>query len=218
MNSPNRAGWRGYVVLSLVWLVVLAGVLLFMRRPAAQPIEILPPPTPAPSVTPLPTFTPGPTASPRPLRIDVSGAVANPRVYTLPGGSVIADAIALAGGPAADADLDRINKAVELQDGMQVYVPRKAETPALPPISTSQAAPHPTAPPVRSAITVAVAGRINVNTATLAELDTLPGIGPKTAQLIVDGRPYAQVDDLLKVKGIGPATLAKLADLVTVDN
>ncbi len=70
---------------------------------------------------------------------------------------------------------------------------------------------------MRSGPTVAVLGRINVNTASLAELDTLPGVGPKTAQLIVDGRPYAQVEDLLKVKGIGPATLGKLKDLVTVD-
>lgn len=216
MNSLDRAGWRGYVLLSVFWLVVLAGVLLFARRPAAQPIEILPPPTPAPSATPLPTFTPAPTVTPRPLRIDVSGAVTAPNVYTLAWGSVVADAIAAAGGAAPDADLDRINKAVELADGMQVYVPHKAETPSLPPVSTSQAAARPTSPPVRAAMTVAVVGRININTATLAELDTLPGVGPKTAQLIVDGRPYAQVDDLLKVKGIGPATLAKLRDLVTV--
>ena len=59
-------------------------------------------------------------------------------------------------------------------------------------------------------------GPIDINTATLEQLDTLPGVGPKTAQLIVDGRPYAKVDDLLRVKGIGPATLAKLKDLVTV--
>lgn len=216
MNSPNRAGWRGYAVLSVFWLIVLAGVVLFTRRPAAQPLEILPPPSPAPSATMPPTLTPEPTATPRPLRVDVSGAVVEPRVYTLAPGSIVADAIAAAGGPAPDADLDRVNKAVALQDGMQVYIPRQAETPILPPVSTSQAVVEITPPPARAGPTVAVFGRININTATLAELDTLPGVGPKTAQLIVDGRPYGQVEDLLKVKGIGPATLEKLADLVTV--
>jgi competence protein ComEA len=216
MNSFNRAGWRGYLSISVFWLVVLAGVLLFTRRPAAQPIEILPPPTAAPTATSLPAPTPEPTATPRPLRIDVVGAVINPRVCTLPPGSIVADAIAAAGGPAPDADLDRINRAVELQDGMQVYVPRRQETPPAPPIATSPAPARPTSLPARSAPTVAVNGLVNLNKATLAELDTLPGVGPKTAELIIAGRPYAKVEDLLKVKGIGPATLAKLKDLVTV--
>ena len=207
MSSPGRASWRGYVGISLVWLAVLAGVLLFTRRPADQPIEILPPPTSAPTATPLPTSTP------QPLRVDVAGAVRDPRVYTLPPGSIVADAISAAGGPAEDADLDRINKAIELQDGMQVYVPRIAETPPVPAVSPSGTA----APPVeRSAPSVAFSGPIDLNTATLAELESLPGIGPKIAQLIVDGRPYAQPEDLLDVKGIGPATLAKIRDLVTV--
>lgn len=213
MNSFDRAGWRGYLAISLFWLAVLAGVLLFTRRPAAQPIEILPPPTAAPTATSLPTPTSEPTATPHPLRVDVTGAVANPQVYTLPPGSLVADAIAAAGGPGKDADLDRINKATALLDGMQVYIPRRAETPAVPVVSTSQPAAQ---PPLRTGPTLAIPGRVNLNTATLAELDTLPGVGPKTAQLIVDSRPYAKVDDLLKVKGIGPATLAKLRELVTV--
>jgi competence protein ComEA len=217
MSSVDRAGWRGYLAISLFWLAVLAGVLLFTRRPAAQPIEILPPPTAAPTATPLPGPTPEPTATPRPLRVDVTGAVANPQVYTLPPASIVADAIAAAGGPAKNADLDRINKATELQDGMQVYVPRRAETPSVPIVSTSQPLVRATQPAVRGGPTLAVLGRVNLNTATLAELDTLPGVGPKTGQLIVEGRPYGQVDDLLKVKGIGPATLAKIRDLVTVE-
>ncbi len=207
MNSPGRALWQGYVGISLVWLAVLAGVLLFTHRPANQPIEILPPPTSAPTATPLPTSTP------RPLRVDIAGAVRDPRVHILPPGSIVADAIAAAGGPAEDADLDRINKAVELQDGMQVYVPRVAETPPAPAISSQEA----TAPlGGRSAPGMALPELIDLNTATLAELETLPGIGPKIAQLIVDGRPYAQPEDLLNVKGIGPATLAKIRDLVIV--
>jgi competence protein ComEA len=230
MSIIDRAGWRGYIALSLVWLAVLAGALLLTRRPAAQPIEIIPPPTSAPTAAPLPTATPEPTATPRPLRVDVIGAVVHPMVYTLPPGSIVADAIAAAGGPSPDADTDRVNRAMELQDGMQVYVPHVAETPSLPLMSTAPAiaaAPAqsegvaetgPRVAPARAAPTLALGGqRINVNTATLAELETLPGIGPKTAALIVNNRPYGHVDDLLRVKGIGPATLAKLKDLVVVE-
>ncbi len=212
MNSSGRVSWRGYVALSLFWLAALAGVLLFVRRPSAQPIEIVPPPSPMPSPTPLPTSTPGP------LRVDVAGAVRQPQVVMVAAGSIVADAIAAAGGPAEDADLDRINKAIALQDGMQVYVPHVAETVTAPlPVAPLSAATHTAlAPASRSGAAIPVGGSIDINTATLAELESLPSIGPVMAQLIVDGRPYGEVDDLLNVKGIGPATLAKIRDLVTV--
>lgn len=230
MNSLNRAAWRGYFAISLFWMAVLAGALLFTRRPAAEPIEIIAPPTvtatatAAPSPTPAPTETPAPTATPRPLRVDVIGAVLKPGVQTLPPDSIVDDAIRAAGGPAGDADLERVNKAVALQDGAQVYVPRKNDATAHPVLSAPTAAPTeaPTAAlavPQRNAAAVPAQGAssalVNLNTATLEELDTLPGVGPKTAQLIVDGRPYATVDDLLRVKGIGPATLAKIKPLAT---
>jgi competence protein ComEA len=212
MNGLSRAhAWRGYIGLSLVWLVVLGIVLFVTRQPASQPIEILPPPTLQPTLTPLPSPTPGP------LRVDVAGAVRSPGVYTLPTASIIADAIAAAGGPSADADLDRVNKAVPLSDGMQVYVPHEAET----------AAPQPVEPiPAKAAsvpLTETGAGGasdpgalVDINTATLAELDTLPGIGPATAQRIIDGRPYGAIEDLLRVKGIGQATFDKLKERITV--
>jgi competence protein ComEA len=187
----------------LIWLIVLAGVLFITRRPSGEPIEIIPPPTP-PAAAP----TASPTSSP--LRVDVAGAVNAPGVYTMPHGSLVADAIAAAGGPAADADLDRINKATALYDGAQVYVPRVAQ-----PIPTTVTLPTPTAA-TRSMQVSAPGKLINLNTATLEELDTLPGIGPSTAQRIIEGRPYAAVEDLLRVKGIGQATFDKLKDLVTV--
>lgn len=201
MNALH--GLRGYIGLSLIWLAVLGGVLFITRRPSGEPIEIIPPPTPA-ATAPIASPTPGP------LRVDVAGAVNAPGVYTVPHGSLVADAIAAAGGPAADADLDRINKAVALYDGAQVYVPRVAQ-----PIPTPLVLFTPT-PATRSA-QVPMAGKlINLNTATLEELDTLPGIGPSTAQRIIEGRPYATVEDLLRVKGIGQATFDKIKDLVTV--
>jgi competence protein ComEA len=146
----------------------------------------------------------------------VAGAVRTPGVYTLPPGSLIADAITAAGGPADDADLDRLNKAIALQDGMQVYVPRLAQPTPVPINPTT-----PTVAVTRSlsgTVTSAAApGKlININTATLEELDTLPGVGPATAQKIIEGRPYGAIEDLMRVKGIGQATFDKLKDLITV--
>ncbi len=204
-TTPART-WRGYAGLSLVWLAILGGVLFLTRRPATQPIEILPPPTPRATPTPEPTATPGP------VRVDVTGAVRSPGVYTLPAGSIIADAIAAAGGGAPDADLDRVNKAMSLQDGMQVRVPHVADA-----ASALLSNPAPTATaPAGGGATTAPTGPININTATLAELDTLPGVGPSTAQRIIDGRPYGKIEDLMRVKGIGQATFDKLKDHITV--
>ena len=212
MNGLSRAHvWRGYIGLSLVWLVVLGTVLFVTRQPASQPIEILPPPTLQPTLTPLPSPTPGP------LRVDVAGAVRSPGVYTLPAASIVADAIAAAGGPSDDADLNRVNKAVHLSDGMQVYVPHEAEA----------AAPQPIEPVPAKAVAVPGAeasgdvasdpgARVDINMATLAELDTLPGVGPATAQRIIDGRPYGSIEDLMRVKGIGQATFDKLKERITV--
>ena len=201
-------GIRGYIGLSLAWLAVLAGALFVSRQPSGQPIEIASPPTALPTATPAPTSTRGP------LRVDVSGAVRSPGVYSLPAGAIVADALAAAGGPATEADLDRLNKATPLQDGMQVHVPRVAQAGPTPPTLSTAAAPA-AASPTKSAGGAAT-HLININTATLEELDTLPGVGPATAQKIVEGRPYAAVDDLLRVKGIGQATFEKLRDLVTV--
>lgn len=203
MNTTNGGhAWRGYAVLSLAWLVVIAGILLFMRRPTGDPIEILP----APTLPPTPAALPSPTSGP--LHVDVAGAVQMPGVYILTPGSIVADAIAAAGGPVGDADLDRINKAVSLQDGTQVYVPRMGEA-DLP--ARSQPVLLSTAPPSTEA-----GGLIDINTATEQELDTLPGVGPVLARRVIEGRPYGAVDDLLRVAGIGQATLDKLRDHVTV--
>jgi competence protein ComEA len=197
--------WRGYVVLSLVWLSILAGALWIARRPPPGAIEILPPPTATPTRPPEPGPTPGP------MHVDVAGAVVASGVYLLPPGSIVADAIAIAGGPAADADLDRINKAVELQDGAQVMVPRREQT------GTPQAARAGSVPAAPGdAQPGAAGGLIDLNSATLEELETLPGIGPALAQRIVDGRPYAASEDLLRVKGIGHVLYDEVRHLITV--
>lgn len=213
-NVPRKSRVRGYIGLSLVWLAILGAVLLITRRPAGQPIEILPPPTLPATATAVPTATPGP------LRVDVAGAVRTPGIYTLPHSSLIADAITAAGGAADDADLDRLNKAITLQDGMQVFVPRGAQptpVPVRPVLPAAALAAPATRTTLGATTSVTTPGKlVNLNTATLDELDTLPGIGPATAQKIVEGRPYGAIEDLMRVKGIGQATFDKLKDLITV--
>lgn len=202
------SSWRGYVGLSLIWLVITAVALFLLRRPSAQPIEILPAPTPA--------SKPSPTA--QLLHVDVIGAVRTPGVYTLPPGSIVADAIAAAGGASPDAALDLVNKAASLQDGMQIRVPdaRNSGVPLLiaPPASATAAesgaataAPETAADPAQP---------VDLNNATAKELEALPGIGPALAQRIIDSRPYSKIEDLLRVKGIGPETFDKLKDQITV--
>jgi competence protein ComEA len=151
--------------------------------------------------------------------VHVAGAVGRPGVQRLPGGSRLVDAVEAAGGANPDADLARVNLAVPVQDGQQVYVPRVGEVPPSPvggaggpstgsSGSSGDASDSPSGQPV------------NINTASADELDTLPGVGPATAEAIIAYReqsgPFTSVDQLLDVRGIGDAKLAQLRDLVTI--
>ena len=130
------------------------------------------------------------------LVVDVAGAVERPGVYRLPAGSRVEDAIERAGGAAAKAELEAVNRAARLADGQQVVVPERG--------------------PMGTAATVAGAeeGPISLGTATVEQLDTIDGIGPVTAQDIVEFRDQhgglASVDQLDQVSGIGPATMESL--------
>lgn len=136
--------------------------------------------------------------------VDVVGAVRKPGLYRLSEGSRIADAVALAGGATDRAQLAFVNLAAPLADGEQVVVPGRGATGAAtaPP---SAAGGSPTAP-------------LDLNTATAEQLDALPGIGPATAQKILDYRqahgPFHAVDELDAVPGIGPGRIAQLKGLV----
>jgi competence protein ComEA len=156
------------------------------------------PPLPAPT-------TPSSTAPRARLIVDVVGAVRRPGLYRLAEGSRIADAVSRAGGTTPRADLDSVNLAAPLADGEQVVVPRK--------ITGAGAAASRTVP--RAAAT---AGPVSLSTATLDELDALPGVGPVTAEKILDYRTehgaFRSVDELDAVPGIGPARLDELRDLV----
>jgi competence protein ComEA len=133
--------------------------------------------------------------------VDVVGAVHRPGLYRLPDGSRIADAVRRAGGATRRADLALVNLAAPLSDGVQVVVPVRGA--AIPSAAGPGGAP---------------VGPVHLNSATLEELDALPGVGPVTAQKILDYRqkngPFTSVDDLDAVPGIGPARLDTLRDLV----
>lgn len=168
--------------------------------------------------------TPGsaPGEGPSELVVHAAGAVARPGLYRLPPGSRTADVVDAAGGLALDADIDRLNLAALLADGARVWVPRRGEATPPPAVNgDGGAAPSGAGgAPAPGGGTVPSNQPVDLNTATLDQLDTLPGVGPATAQAIVDHRtehgPFQSVDDLLEVRGIGEAKLADLRDRVRV--
>ncbi len=148
------------------------------------------------------TLLPAPT--PAPITVFVSGSVSQPGLYALPYGSRVNDAIISAGGFSGDADSGAINLAATLQDGEQVAVPARITAVGSPSASQNSN----------------LGQLVDINRATLEELDTLPGIGPITAQKIIDYRaangPFTSTDGLLSVDGIGQATFDKISSLITV--
>ena len=145
---------------------------------------------------------PGAAATEARLVVHVVGAVRRPGLFRVSDGARVADALTRAGGATARADLSAVNLAAPLADGQQVVVPRRA-----PP----GAAVDPGAP--------AAGSKVSLGIATAEQLDELPGIGPVTAQKILDWRasngPFRSVEDLDDVPGIGPARIEQLRDLVT---
>ena len=188
---------------------------------------------PAAAVDPAATGPPGSAAAPGPadpaatgpgaadpagapagrIVVHVVGAVVSPGVVVLADGARVADAIAAAGGAASDADTEQLNLARVLGDGEQVRVPHAGEQLVAPD-------PGPSPPGGASGGSTPGGGVVNINTAGAAELEALPGIGPALAARIVEYRdghgPFASVDDLTDVPGIGPAKLEALRSQATV--
>lgn len=205
----NATAWGWLAVGFFLGIAVGVGALTMLKRVQPAAIVIQPPP---------PTVTPAPTGTPAPVRIYVNGQVVAPAVYTLPPDSIVQAAVAAAGGFTGQANTAVVNLAQPLSDGMQIYVPAVGE---------AVSAPVTVAEPAASSAGVGGMGTtssnlININTATLDQLDTLPGIGPSTAANIIQHRenngPFASTEAIMDVTGIGPAKFGQIKDLITVDN
>lgn len=218
-------GFRHLVagVLSVVAAVLVAWLLM---RPSDPPIESVMSSASSASIV---------TQSSTPLSINVTvhvmGAVKNPGVFELPSTSRVVDAVRAAGGATGSADLERINLAQKIADTEQIFVPtrsqRKVRITVAPQhrLSTSTVTPSvPGATPTTLAATVGTPGsastKVNLNTATAEQLDTLPGVGPSTAKAIISYRTksgnFKKVTDLMNVPGIGQAKFDAVRELVTV--
>src|SRR5690242_7864476 len=183
---------RRLLVLAVVVVVALALGGRLLRRPSHAPVP--PPLRVARGATP---------AKAARVYVDVVGAVRRPGLYRVQTGARVADAVARAGGPTGKADLELLNLAALVADGEQVVVPRRG------PAGVAAAS---------GGGAGASSGPVHLNSATIEQLDALPGVGPVTAQKIVDYRTqhggFGSVDELDAVPGIGPARLADLRPLV----
>lgn len=191
----HRVGERWLLFFFLVALIgALIGVWAVLNR-WSTPAQMVITAPPAAIATPIPqaTVAPAATAPPAAISVLVSGAVQQPGLYTLLAGATVADAIAAAGGLGEQADANGLNLSDPLKDGETLTIPTAMKG-------------NPNAAETKL---------INLNTATLAELESLPEIGARTAQAIIDNRPYRRLSDLNRVPGIGEATINKLRGLVS---
>jgi competence protein ComEA len=197
LSALSRAELGGLVALVAI---TVGGAGLWYVRSLPRPVEVRAAASPAvgASVTSSPEVVP--------ILVDVAGWVRHPGVYEFHDGERVIDAIEAAGGARRGAALDALNLAAPLADGTQVLVPRRQASGSMG-----------SAPSVGGDVT---SSKVNINSASAEELETLPGIGEVIAQEILDYRtangPFASVDDLLDVSGIGEVTLENIRDLVTV--
>lgn len=188
--AMSRPFWWG-LGYGLLGALAATGLLLALtRRPAGVPVILAELPTPVP------------------VRVYVLGAVSTPGVYPLPAGSIVRDALAAAGGLSTRADATGLNLAAAVADGSRIEVPTMAPTPTA--TRPGDRPPTPSPAPV-------AAGLININTASAGELERLPRVGPTMAERIIAGRPFSRIEDILRVRGIGPATFEQLKGLITVE-
>lgn len=193
-----------WVVAAAVAVAVIGSLLVWMR---GAPAAVAPPATAA--AAPAADAAPAPggdthAAGSAPIYVHVAGAVRKPGLYEFPTGTRVAGAIDAAGGPTRRADLDQVNLAEVLVDGIKLDVPERGE---------AVAAPMPAGPEPAS-------GLVNLNSADQAILETIPGVGPVTATAIIQHRTeigsFTALEQLLDVTGIGPATLESLRPYVTL--
>jgi competence protein ComEA len=204
--EPGSRALAG-IVSVLVLGLALGALLIWRGRPATEPVppvHRVAPPAAAARVSPAATATSAAT-----LVVHVAGAVRRPGLVQLRAGARVADAVAAAGGPARNAELASVNLAQPVVDGEQLVVLARGQGPAVaaPPAAGGTAAGPSTGP-------------LDLNSATLEQLDSLPGVGPVLAQRILDWRAqhgrFGSTDELREVSGIGEATFADIKPLVRV--
>jgi competence protein ComEA len=163
-----------------------------------------------------------PTAAGAPLVVSVAGKVRRPGLVKVPDGARVADAIAQAGGPLRGADLTPLNLARRVADGEQIVVglPLPPGSPDAAPSSGAPPAGQSGGPAGGGAGAAGGTGKIDLNRATIEQLDTLPGVGPVTAQRILDWRArhgrFSSVEQLREIEGIGERRFSQLRDQVTL--
>jgi competence protein ComEA len=200
--DPGRLGARSLWVAGLVAALLLV-VWTWLDRPQVEPAPVPPPGRSAAAGSPSVPSVGEAAETSATVVVSVVGSVARPGLVTLPSGARVAAAVEAAGGLLAEADPASVNLAALVVDGQQIVV-------GAPGVEAATGEADVGTPP---------GGPLNLNTASVAELDALPGVGPVLAQRIVDHRkqgPYTSVDELDDVPGIGPARAAELAELVTV--
>jgi len=204
MEGVWRTG-RGYILSLLAVATAIGGYVLVDRWPRPEPIQIVTPPV---------VTTPPESPTEAPIVVHVVGAVQRPGVYTLPPGSRLDDVIRSAGGFTTEADTSRINLADYARDAQQVYVPARGETPPPEPTPAVQGRSSTASDPR------AVSGLVCINTASAAQLESLPGIGPALAERIVAYReahgPFRHPEEIMQVSGIGATRYEQIRSLITV--
>jgi competence protein ComEA len=199
-----------WAIATVVGIVVIVALVLWKR---SAPAAIVAPPAEAPASAVPATAAPAPVQSSPSgaIFVHVAGAVRRPGLYELAPGARVADAIDAANGPLRRADVDALNLAEVLTDGVQVYVVRRGEAPPATSPATDAAA---------AGATPAAPGLVDLNSADQAALETIPGIGPVKAAAILTHRDqigsFDSVEQLLDVTGIGPATLEAIRPYVSV--
>ncbi|MCE3552230.1 helix-hairpin-helix domain-containing protein [Pseudonocardia sp. RS11V-5] len=210
--DPGRAGALALVLVAAVAAVV-AAVGVWSARPRAEQVPPLPAVSLNTAVEPSATSAAPPTSAPVELVVSVSGKVRRPGLVRVPDGSRVADVLDAAGGALPGTDLAGLNLARRVADGEQVAV-------GVPAAADGGGAPAGPAPAGGDTGGAAPAGKVDLNRATVEQLDALPGVGPVTAQRILDWRTrngrFARVDQLREVEGIGERRFTQLRELVTV--
>lgn len=198
---------RGPLTGAIIVVAVVTGMMWWQNRPTGEPLEV--------QIGSIPT-----ARAYRQIKVHITGAIARPGVYTLAEGSRIGDLIEAAGGPTANADIARINPAARLRDEQQIALPIVTPTstrefgevtpPTITSMPTTRAAVASRTPPAQP---------INLNTATAADFDQVPGIGPVRSQRIVEYRqengPFQSVEDLKRARIIPDTVFEQARDWFT---